>query len=1116
MVKLEDDKRKKLVSFLIVMVLITTGFSIMIQITEKKEVKAETINEDWIISNETYRCNETIILNGNLTINQTGSLTLFNVTLKINSTYDGQYSIVVHGGGDLYVYFSKIEAFNPNFHYNFQIWKPYLVYLYKDTYVTIFDTNITDTYGGIEIYGGNTTITNSRISHGKTDGIFIMGNLENDINAIITENLISENDESGIKIISAPDLIITQNNVTNNSIGIELNNSNLKIVGGSTLLNYDKDIYVYNFSNPILLDVEFNRSHVNVTKNSTLTVNWTLHLQTVDFGNICIPHAQTSVKDNNVCEIFNETSNEHGELGPIECKEYLQSADQSYNNATFFNPHNISSYKNNFTGYLNLTINTTMTNIIIIPGPNLGIEGILNCTPLNESLSYLNFSIKNTGNINVTNILVCSYDSRFIFGEGEVAMNILNTNLSIINSTVIPSLNSSEEKNVTFIWNPKEYMHFIKIDIDKFNNLSENDKDNNVYLQCLYLEETENSDPYVVYGYVLDVDGTPVENATVVISNSITSIFCLTDFIGRYDQNLLNIQGYQESDNISIYAMKGLYQTQTIVFKPDKNGGKMVILNFTQEIRSTHSPGDPGPKPNLKIFEVLFKVIEEDGKTFEDGNLLINHSVIIEPLIYYTGFNNGTNVTIQFLCEKGIYWENRTIQIDPEKEIATTHFTWNAFKVGMHNFTLKIDPDDNISESNESDNIMNVTRTVRSLLSFYLEDGWNNATFQYLDDNFTAGSCIAGTFHELKYVSRFNLTTQQYENYIYDFSNSLNNSNLPRESYNQILLLLVYNNLRKNDISHDFSVDTNITYWVFLLTQKIEENQTRGYSHSKDGTIHSVSKWNWYVLFYTRSGYNVGLLIWYIKWKGWSVAANAALFIPYVIRRVNGITKKVQIEDKYLYWVCVNFQSDRFRIDVIHCYISGKTGHPYDKFHTHFKIYFYKNGIIRPIIKMINVPKCPTTDWKGFLYVNWDLFQINGKDRSSYYDPIFWQGEEYASWTQKDYEWSRGSYYPYMRWDSVNYQTQAEDQIYRTVWILWIRQRQGVHLSAYISQYYGSATNYYLKQEPHPERSSPGLRNNNENIINEDIEYWYYYYKRSASTFYLQPIFRVKHYVWYE
>ena len=67
-------------------------------------------NGDWVITNKTVVRNETIHLNGNLTIEPGGNLTLINCTLIFNCSFDGQYHIEVKSGSELHVIGRKEEG----------------------------------------------------------------------------------------------------------------------------------------------------------------------------------------------------------------------------------------------------------------------------------------------------------------------------------------------------------------------------------------------------------------------------------------------------------------------------------------------------------------------------------------------------------------------------------------------------------------------------------------------------------------------------------------------------------------------------------------------------------------------------------------------------------------------------------------------------------------------------------------------------------------------------------------------------------------------------------------------------------------------------------------------
>ncbi len=76
---------------------------------------------DWIIDEEVTVENQTINLNGNLSVLSAGSLTLRNVTLKMNCSFPGEHGIFAEGGSSLSIYNSVITANSENNTYSFRI-----------------------------------------------------------------------------------------------------------------------------------------------------------------------------------------------------------------------------------------------------------------------------------------------------------------------------------------------------------------------------------------------------------------------------------------------------------------------------------------------------------------------------------------------------------------------------------------------------------------------------------------------------------------------------------------------------------------------------------------------------------------------------------------------------------------------------------------------------------------------------------------------------------------------------------------------------------------------------------------------------------------------------------
>jgi len=57
------------------------------------------LDGEWNVSGTEEEMNAVIVLTGNLTILNGGKLTLKNVTLAMNSTYDGEHHITINPGG---------------------------------------------------------------------------------------------------------------------------------------------------------------------------------------------------------------------------------------------------------------------------------------------------------------------------------------------------------------------------------------------------------------------------------------------------------------------------------------------------------------------------------------------------------------------------------------------------------------------------------------------------------------------------------------------------------------------------------------------------------------------------------------------------------------------------------------------------------------------------------------------------------------------------------------------------------------------------------------------------------------------------------------------------------
>ncbi|MFB0559831.1 MAG: right-handed parallel beta-helix repeat-containing protein [Candidatus Lokiarchaeia archaeon] len=204
--------------------------------------------EDTIISETWIRMNVYILLNGNLTIANEGSLTLTNVTLLVNCTYNGEHRIEVQSGGALYINDSDgnpltindatiITAYNPDNAHNF---------LFRVQSGAIFQMNNSeihycgyDNWPNMDCLGpwiniNNTIIENNSFSN-NCYGIV----LQNAYNNTIRNNNATNNTYNGFFLVSSSNNELINNTALNNNhwSGFYLKNSSNNILSGNTANN---------------------------------------------------------------------------------------------------------------------------------------------------------------------------------------------------------------------------------------------------------------------------------------------------------------------------------------------------------------------------------------------------------------------------------------------------------------------------------------------------------------------------------------------------------------------------------------------------------------------------------------------------------------------------------------------------------------------------------------------------------------------------------------------------------------------------------------------------------------------------------------------------------------
>jgi parallel beta-helix repeat protein len=432
---------------------------------------------DWTITGDAVVWNETITLDGNLTVTGTGNLTLINVTLKVNCNYNGQYHIEVLGGGGLYIYdydwdrftendASNITAVDTNYTYLFWIQKDtyfemrnskvsWCGYRWSPSYLDsglrimtdfalIFGNEMSNCWYGIILYQNSDNIVeNNTIKNNLDVGLLLVYSSNNEvINNVILNNAqyglyigasanntitgcqIFSNTYSGICFIFASD-----NNVVNNTIYDNLNHGILVLSSTINLMSYN--IIHNNTQYGIYIDSSSNNNVTmcNISNNRLSGIFLTSSSNNFILKNIVLNHPQYGII------IASSTNN-------------------NINNCTFLNNEfsgvylSSSSSKNNI--FNNLIYNNSIHGILLIGASynflikntiyNNSVQGIildssshyntiLNCSIFNNS--YYGIYIRSSSNNYVTH---CNLQTN---KRGVIYLTSSSRNNHIVNSSVV-------------------------------------------------------------------------------------------------------------------------------------------------------------------------------------------------------------------------------------------------------------------------------------------------------------------------------------------------------------------------------------------------------------------------------------------------------------------------------------------------------------------------------------------------------------------------------------------------------------------------------------------------------------------------------------------------------
>ncbi len=276
------------------------------------------INGDWNVTTDTVRSNETIILNGNLTVESGATLTFRNVTLIVNSSSTRDYRIEVKRGATMIISDwdndnttaydgSNITAADANYGLLFwvrdgsnfsmnnselhrcggwalQAYDPvaltYGLYIATDN-ATIDHNLISNNYMGVVLYGSDATVSNNTITWNNDTGIYA-GYWSN---GTIENNWITWNYKYGIWVTGGGSTGTKPSNPTiiNNTLahtgqdlgagygdGIHITYASNPIIKNTQILSTGEDaVYSADNSTPTLINVTIDGANYGIASSST-------------------------------------------------------------------------------------------------------------------------------------------------------------------------------------------------------------------------------------------------------------------------------------------------------------------------------------------------------------------------------------------------------------------------------------------------------------------------------------------------------------------------------------------------------------------------------------------------------------------------------------------------------------------------------------------------------------------------------------------------------------------------------------------------------------------------------------------------------------------------------
>ncbi len=264
-------------------------------------------------------------------------------------------------------------------------------------------------------------------------------------------------------------------------------------------------------------------------------------------------------------------------------------------------------------------------------------------------------------------------------------VEFLVDNESKLNSTI--SVDGESNVSVVYNWTASFGNRTFKVKVDSRNNVSEVNESNNEVSRSINVSDDS---PPVIRKLMLP-EVPYVGSGFVVLAN-------ISDNI---NVSRVNLSLNSSEVSFSFNATSGLYENLTIS-SPPAAGTYNITLTATDVNSLATSLREEivvyGVQPDLVVG---VGDVELEPNNVSENNLLG---------INVTSFNNGGSDAGSFKVEllvDGISRTNNSLSIAKASR-NLTRFTWNA-SYGSHNISIKLDSDNSVAESNESNNVRNLS-----------------------------------------------------------------------------------------------------------------------------------------------------------------------------------------------------------------------------------------------------------------------------------------------------------------------------------------------------------------------------------------------------------------------